>query len=90
MDGGFPMDVRFLDLIKLSEQWYRHAPFPLYDVSSIMMTAGSDPREDREEYAKELIGEKKGRAYDPAWKAEVSGLCAIRALRKLQTMHRKG
>jgi len=87
VDTGFPVDCRFLDLMRLDEKWQSLSPYPLYDVSSIIMAAGGPPNVDRLEYAKELIGEKKGTAHDPLWDAELSGLCAIRALRRLQALH---
>jgi len=87
VDVGFPVDTGFLGLFKLLDpQWRKYAPYPLLEVSSIIMSAGASPRVDREEYAKELIGEKTGMAHDPVWDAEVSGLCVIRALRKLQEL----
>jgi hypothetical protein len=89
VDCGFPVDVGFLRLFGIDDRWQKRSPYPLYDISSIIMSAGEDPLVDRNEYAKDLIGEKKGNAHDPSWDAEVSGLCAIRALRKLQALHRK-
>lgn len=91
VDCGFPVDCGFLGLYKLlNENQKKNAPYPLYDVSSIMLAAGEHPLTDRLNYAKELIGEKTGVAHDPVWDAEVSGLCAIRAMRKLQALHGEG
>ena len=90
VDTGFPVDYRFMDLMRWDTTWQAFSPYPLYDISSIIMTAGDPPNVDRLEYAKELIGEKAGVAHNPLWDAEVSGLCAIRALRKLQALHGKG
>lgn len=87
VDTGFPVDCRFLDLMRIDPGWQAYSPYPLYDISSIIMAAGEPPNVDRLEYAKELIGEKRGAAHDPLWDAELSGLCAIRALRKLQALH---
>lgn len=87
VDTGYPVDCRFLDFMRWDEKWQSYSPYPLYDISSIIMAAGEPPNVDRFEYAQELIGEKKGVAHDPTWDAELSGLCAIRALRKLQKLH---
>jgi len=87
VDAGFPVDCRFLDIMRTSTKWRSYSPYPLYDISSIIMAAGEPPNVDRLEYAEELIGEKRGVAHDPLWDAELSGLCAIRALRKLQALH---
>ncbi|GAF68543.1 unnamed protein product, partial [marine sediment metagenome] len=87
VDTGFPVDCRFLDLMRRDTTWQSFSPYPLYDVSTIIVAAGDPPNVDRLEYAEELIGEKQGIAHDPVWDAELSGLCAIRALRKLQTLH---
>ena len=87
VDTGFPVDCRFLDLMRTDSGWQAYSPYPLYDISSIIMAAGAPPNVDRLEYAEELIGEKTGVAHDPLWDAELSGLCAIRALRKLQVLH---
>jgi len=87
VDTGFPVDCRFLDLMRMDSGWQAYSPYPLYDISSIIMAAGEPPNVDRLEYAEELIGEKTGVAHDPLWDAELSGLCAIRALRKLQALH---
>ena len=89
VDCGFPVDYRFFDLIRLDKSWHKYSPYPLYDISSIIMAAGEDPIVERLEYAKELVGEKEGLAHDPVWDAEVSGLCAIRALRELQALYRE-
>lgn len=92
VDCGFPVDVRFLNLMaphNKNNQTGFYSPYPLYDISSIIMSAGESPLVDRYEYAKELIGETCGTAHNPLWDAEVSGLCAIRALRKLQALHGK-
>lgn len=90
VDNGFPVDCRFMDLMRLDTTWQSIAPYPLYDVSSIIVAAGEPPNVNRFEYAKDLIGEKSGVAHDPLWDAEVSGLCAIRALRKIQALHGEG
>jgi len=90
VDTGFPVDCRFMDLMRLEAKWRPYSPYPLYDVSSIIVAAGDPPNVDRLEYAEELIGEKSGARHDPVWDAEVSGLCAIRALRRLQELHGEG
>lgn len=90
VDTGFPVDCRFLDIMRTSTKWQSYSPYPLYDISSIIVAAGGPPNVDRLEYAEELIGEKKGNAHDPLWDAELSGLCAILALRKLQKLHGEG
>ena len=90
VDTGFPVDCRFLDFMRWDAKWQSLSPYPLYDISSIIMAAGDPPNVDRLEYARELVGEKKGVAHDPLWDAELSGLCAIRALRKLQALHGEG
>lgn len=90
VDTGFPVDCRFMDFMRLDTEWQSYSPYPLYDISSIIVAAGDPSNVDRLEYAEELVGEKKGAAHDPLWDAELSGLCAIRALRKLQELHGEG
>lgn len=90
VDTGFPVDFRFMDLMRCNAAWQSFSPYPLYDISSILVAAGEHPNVNRMEYAKELIGEKCGVAHNPIWDAEVSGLCAIRALRKIQALYKRG
>lgn len=82
VDVGFPVDVGFLrglykvDRKQGSNLW--HPPYPLLDVASQLAAFGTDPLISREEYAKDLIGTRRGVAHDPRWDAEMSGLCVVK------------
>jgi hypothetical protein len=87
-DCGWPSEARFF--IALVEDdldvRYLQGPFPLHDVSTLLLAAGVDPHINRVEYAGDLLGDQNGFQHDPWWDAFVSGHCALRALRALGTI----
>ena len=91
VDVGFPVDGGFLYRLgsrndNHGELWRSLAPYPLYDLSSILAGLGVDPDVSREEFAAPLIGVAVGTKHNPAWDAELTGLCVIRAMRPVLEM----
>lgn len=86
VDMGFPVDGGFLYRLGIrkdvhGERWQETAPYPLYDLGSILAGLGIDPDIDRQEFAGPLIGVSRGAKHNPLWDAELTGLCLIRAMR---------
>ena len=84
-DCGWPSEARFF--IALAEDdfeaRYLKGPFPLHEVSTLLLAAGIDPLIERAKYAGELLMGRTGCRHDPWWDAFVSGQCALKALRAL-------
>lgn len=94
-DVAYPVETRFLaecqddDLV--NREWA--APYPLFDVSSLLLAAGFNPDIDRVEMVRnengwngyELSTVKK---HDPLDDAIVSALCAKIALERLGIIHK--
>lgn len=94
VDCGFPVDCKFLhELGKRRDDhgdlWRLLAPYPLYDLASVLAGLGVDPLVSREEFAAPLVGVARGRPHDPCWDAEISGLCVVRAMRPVLEMAKK-
>ncbi len=84
-DVGCPVETRFLaaciDDARDERAW--GGPYPLHEVATLLLAAGFDPDVKREEFAAEMIAGREVCKHHPAWDAEVSGLCAVKALRAL-------
>ena len=84
-DIGYPVEARFLAACQddnLAERSW-DGPYPLHEVATLLLASGADPDVKREEYAAEFTQGKVERKHHPTWDAEVSALCALKALRAL-------
>jgi hypothetical protein len=55
------------------ESRYRHGPFPLHEVATLLLAAGVDPHIGRQSYAEEMLGGQTGTRHEPLWEAYLSG-----------------
>lgn len=84
-DVGYPVEARFLIACQDDNPKQRawEAPYPLHDVSTLLLAAGVDPDIDRFEYAGELkrkVPLSLMTKHDPYYDAWLSALCAVKAL----------
>jgi hypothetical protein len=93
VDAGFPVDCNFLyeaiksESKKSGRQWIgkRYSPYPLLDLASVLAGAGFDPDADRAELAEPIAGPGlRDWKHHPKWDAELSALCLIVAIRKME------
>lgn len=84
VDNGYPVEARFLIACQDDDPAHRYAehPFPLLDLSSLLVQAGYEPLADREKLVKEEIEKKKILKHNPTWDAWVTALAAIKAMRR--------
>jgi hypothetical protein len=84
VDNGYPVEARFLIDCQddaLSRRGTDH-PFPLLDLSTLLLQAGYEPLTNREQFVKKEIAGKTAMKHHPKWDAWVTTLAAIKALRK--------
>jgi hypothetical protein len=93
VDVGFPVDCNFIysalksQSMEPGKKWVRerYSPYILLDLASVLAGAGFDPDENRLEMARSLAGDEWGGAkHNPVCDAETSGLCLIKAIRKME------
>lgn len=86
-DCGWPSEARFFIALADDdrETRYLNGPFPLNEIATLLLAVGEDPHTNREEYAREYLGDRSGQRHHPWWDAYVSGLCAIKAFRAIET-----
>jgi hypothetical protein len=84
-DIGYPVEARFLAACQDDDLAGRAwgGPYPLHEVATLLLAAGVDPDVNREEYAADALVGREVRKHHPAWDAEVSAQCALKALRAL-------
>lgn len=84
VSNGYPVEYRFLLQCQeddLSQRYWEH-PFPLLDLSSLLVQVGVRPLINKPDYvAEKLIGEQINQ-HNPYWDAWVTGLAALKALRQ--------
>jgi len=84
VDNGYPVEARFLidcQEDSLARRGSDH-PFPLLDLSTLLLQAGYLPLTNREQFVKKEIAGKTVMKHHPKWDAWVSTLVAIKALKK--------
>lgn len=85
-DCGFPAEARFFvaSIDDNFEERRLAGPYPLHEVATLLLAIGVDPTGTRrEDYVAELLPKQQRAKHDPHWDAYVSGLCALKALKKL-------
>lgn len=73
-DFGWPSEARFFLALAEDaiEERYLQGPYPLHEVSTLLLAAGEDPDISRERYAGDLIQGRPGMKHDPWWDARAS------------------
>ncbi|MFI5240151.1 MAG: hypothetical protein ACHQUB_00360 [Candidatus Saccharimonadia bacterium] len=82
VDNGYPVEARFLITCQqddLEDRYWDH-PFPLLDVSSLLIQIGVKPLAIRTEFVAERLDKQMGDRHEPRTDAWVSALAAIKAL----------
>jgi hypothetical protein len=78
----YPVEARFLIQCQdddLSERQLHH-PFPLYDLSSMLLTLGHDTRAKRHSFIEQHVELPDGQAHDPLWDTTVTARAALQAI----------
>lgn len=88
-DCGWPAEARFFIALAddTLDERYLNGPYPLHEVSTLLLACGIDPDVNREAFAG-VEPEAHGRKHNPLWDAHVSGLVALKALNMLGSAHK--
>lgn len=81
VDNGYPVEARFLIACQsdeIDDRYWDH-PFPLLDLSSMLIQVGVKPLAIRTEFVADRLDPQMGRRHEPRTDAWVSALAAIKA-----------
>lgn len=82
VDNGYPVEARFLITCQeddLEERYWDH-PYPLLDLSGLLIQVGVKPLAIRTEFVADRLDPEMGQRHEPRTDAWVSALAAIKAL----------
>jgi len=83
VNNPYPVEARFLLACQQDDLAARHQdhPFPMLDLSSMLIAIGIRTRDDREIFINEAIGEGEQLAHNPRWDAWSTAKAAFQALK---------
>ena len=83
VNNGYPVEYRFLldcQEANLKERYWQH-PFPILDLSSLLIQVGQNPLASKGKLAQNLLGDAKFLPHHPLHDAKVAALVAFEAFR---------
>ncbi len=89
VNTGYPVEARFL-LSSYDEDPKKRMeiqPYPLYDLATLLLVSGFDPKLSSEETVAEEIRGRIIEKHNPLWDSEIGALCVLKVLRNLEKIH---
>lgn len=84
VSNGYPVEYRFLldcQEANLEERYWQH-PFPILDLSSLLIQVSHNPLESKTKLVQKLVGENKFLQHHPLHDAKMAALVAFDAFRQ--------
>lgn len=83
INNGYPVEYRFLLQCQednLADRYWQH-PFPMLDLSSLLLQIGIKTTADKRAFTAELVGDKTIASHNPYWDTWLATVTAFKALK---------
>ncbi len=83
VSNGYPVEYRFLiecQEADLEERYWQH-PFPILDLTSLLLQVGEADMANKGEFMREIIAKVPGKPHHPVFDATTTALAAFKAFR---------